>query len=70
MAAAKVWPKYCPNCGRPIKKGSWDKLDMKGTMPINSRDRDSEKIQLRNCSCGSTLAVPEGATKKTDPPPK
>jgi hypothetical protein len=33
-----------------------------------TRGRDSEKIQLRNCSCGSTLAVPESATKKSDPP--
>jgi hypothetical protein len=45
----------------------WNKLDLKGTMPM-TRGRDSEKIQLRNCSCGSTLAVPESATKKSDPP--
>jgi len=65
--AAPQWPKKCPNCNRPIRKQSWNKLDLKGTMPM-TRGRDSEKIQLRNCSCGSTLAVPESATKKSDPP--
>lgn len=65
---APQWPKTCTLCGRPIRKKSWDKLDLKGTMPM-SRERDSEKIQLRNCSCGSTLAVPESATKSSRPPP-
>lgn len=67
---AAAWPKVCPMCQRPIRKKSWDKLDLKGKMPLNSRDRDSEKIELRNCSCGSTIAQPESATKKSDPPPK
>jgi DnaJ-class molecular chaperone len=39
-------------CGATYNTRTWEKLDLVGTM-----EDDVETIELRNCMCGSTLAV-------------
>ncbi len=46
------------SCGRAISKRSWGNLPFIGTMD-NGRNA-GEVFELRNCSCGSTLASPIG----------
>lgn len=65
-----TWPKYCGNCGKPIRKQSWDKYHRIGEMKASPNFPEMEPLELRNCVCGSTMAVPTAATKKSDPPKK
>ena len=66
--AAAVWPKTCGNCGRPIRKRSWNNLSLKGIMKGSPRDPEAQDLELRNCACGSTLAMPVLSTKSEPPP--
>lgn len=62
------WPKYCTNCGRPIRKKSWSNLKLLGEMGAKNA-KPEDKFEMRNCGCGSTLMVPSPSTRKSDPPP-
>ncbi|HLK36054.1 MAG TPA: hypothetical protein VKU41_04830 [Polyangiaceae bacterium] len=49
MSAGTV--KVC-SCGRPFDHAQWMKLPFAGVL-----DGDGEKLDLRNCSCHSTIAL-------------
>ncbi len=56
-----VWPKVC-GCGRTFTKGEWKKL------PLVGRHTDYvETIEMRNCSCGSTISQPVPAISHRTP---
>jgi len=46
-------PKTCPNCGRVHDRYAWEQLQLCGyqSMPWG------EKVELRNCSCDTTLSI-------------
>jgi hypothetical protein len=46
------------SCGRVLSPDSWSKLPLLGTMD-NGRNA-GELLELRLCSCGTTLTVPIG----------
>jgi hypothetical protein len=46
---------HCNTCGKDYTKDTWKKLHYVGVQQaLNSKDN----VELRNCPCGSTLAVP------------
>ena len=47
-----AWPKTC-GCGALYYPGVWTELAFVGFM----EDGDGGRLELRNCTCGSTLAV-------------
>lgn len=56
LAQPSPWPKKCNACGREIKSlKSWLRLPRVGVQ--GSGDPESPDLELRNCPCGSTLAV-------------
>lgn len=61
--------RVCTSCGRRISPGSWCDLPLVGEID-NGRER-GESLELRNCSCGSTLSKPIGehAPPSTAPTP-
>lgn len=40
------------SCGRSHTLAEWDKLPLVGVM-----DADGEKLEQRNCECGSTISI-------------
>lgn len=46
--------KQCPCCGSAFTHAEWKALEFVG---IQSFDGDPEELELRNCPCGSTIAV-------------
>jgi hypothetical protein len=52
-AAPPFEPKYC-RCGRAYSMlDTWRALPLVGYMP----DEDETDLELRNCPCGSTIAI-------------
>lgn len=49
----QVWPKRCETCGRLHTAEEWAQLALIGHV-----DRGDFRLELRNCECGSTGAVP------------
>lgn len=47
-----TWPKKC-GCGTEHYAGSWTELSFVGFMD----DGDGGRIEMRDCGCGSTIAV-------------
>lgn len=47
-----AWPKICKLCKRIIYAGEWSELSFCGYQLF-----DDERLELRNCECGTTLAV-------------
>jgi len=47
-----AFPKVCP-CGARYSPRAWGELALVGRMD----DGDGGDLELRNCACGSTLAV-------------
>jgi len=56
------WPKAC-RCGEAWAREAWAKLILVG----HTEAPDEGEIELRNCTCGSTLAVPRDATRTKAP---
>lgn len=55
--SAAQFPKACP-CGKKYTKAQWEKLPSKGIQVIEADEEGpEERLDLRNCSCGSTLAT-------------
>lgn len=52
-----TFPKRCTRCDRIYTREEW--LTLKRLKPQRFNDPDNEDLSLRNCGCGSTLAVPE-----------
>ncbi len=50
MPAEVEWPKTC-SCGRRYTREEWESL------PLLGRQAGEPDLELRNCWCGSTLAV-------------
>lgn len=48
----RVWPKHC-GCGRSWTKVEWSTLHRVGVL-----DAGGERLELRQCACESTIAVP------------
>jgi hypothetical protein len=46
-------PKVCGRCARSFTQAEWAALPLLGVQVF-----PDEKLELRNCPCGSTLAVP------------
>jgi hypothetical protein len=51
--------KVC-GCGRPYTRAGWDRLPFVGV-----QDDGVERIELRNCVCGSTIAVALGMSARS-----
>lgn len=53
--------KICTKCSTPYDAESWAALPYVGEQVFPEADEygDAERIELRNCPCGSTLAVVE-----------
>jgi hypothetical protein len=49
--------KQC-RCGRTYERDSWQALPFVGRM-TNGRTSEPEVVELRLCTCGSSLAIPE-----------
>jgi hypothetical protein len=47
-----TFPKRC-RCGRQFDRAAWERLTYVGV-------DEAFRLELRNCACGSTLAVPMG----------
>lgn len=49
------FPKSCTKCGRIYVSalGGWCDLEYVGIQPVDQ----TEHLELRNCGCGSTIAV-------------
>lgn len=52
----ETWPKACSCCKRAISEDDWESMDYVG---IQKGDADIgvPDLELRNCGCGSTLAI-------------
>lgn len=51
------WPKRC-GCGREICEGEWSDLPLVGYVDVpEDEEGPAERIELRNCSCTSTIAI-------------
>ena len=55
MTAAIV--KVCPTCSATYTQAAWERLELKGEMDDRASSADGERLELRNCSCGSTIAI-------------
>lgn len=53
LEAVPIWPKNC-RCGKAWTREAWRELALVG---YADGGEDGE-LELRNCHCGSTLAVP------------
>lgn len=49
--------KTCGCCGRTFTPAQWAALPSLGTMPSETESGEPCAIELKNCSCDSTLAV-------------
>lgn len=53
--------KVCSKCGRKLSASDWEELPLLGhqVIPPYAPENDpGEVLELRNCGCGSTLALP------------
>jgi hypothetical protein len=50
--AAASWPKRC-SCGRSWTVATWRGLELVGPWIV-----DEFRLELRTCTCGSTITVP------------
>jgi len=50
--------KVCPCCVRAFTAADWARLPLLGDM-LSEDETGTYRLELRNCSCGSTLAVEE-----------
>jgi Protein of unknown function (DUF5661) len=56
-------PKQCRSCGRTHSDAQWAKLPLVGHQVIGPYPDDpGEVLELKNCQCGSTLAIQEPFT--------
>jgi len=55
------FPKVCSKCKKPHSLKSWAGLKCIGVMPVEAgADPVTEpayQLEMRNCSCGTTLAI-------------
>jgi hypothetical protein len=56
------------SCGRSYLSGSWRALRLIGYID-NGRDAAGEVLELRNCTCGSTIALDFGDLPPSTPRP-
>ena len=49
--------KTCGACGCSYTADKWRALPLKGIIDDRREHADGERLELRNCTCGSTLAV-------------
>ena len=49
--------KTCGTCGRRLTAADWKALPLIGVIDDRRKHSDGERMQMRNCSCGSTLAI-------------
>ena len=64
----------CNCCGRGYTRDEFDKLEYVGTNHIPGGELDDDKwdeydLELRNCPCGSTIAVEHPVIKFIEPDP-
>jgi hypothetical protein len=57
----QVWPKHCNRCQKDYTAEEWLALDYVG----ESDDEYVEVLELRNCTCLSTLAITVRPTRKS-----
>lgn len=53
----KFFPKLCTCCARVISRAQWQSLPYVGVC--------MGELELRNCACGSTLAIPLAPSPET-----
>lgn len=59
LAIVPIAFKVC-GCGRPYTRSGWDRLPYVGV-----QDDGVERLELRNCACGSTICVVLGPSART-----
>ncbi len=69
--APPSWPKRC-SCGRTFTRQEWEGLPLLGLQPPGESPQGQGHLwygqELRNCPCGSTLAVEVEPYKPTHGP--
>lgn len=69
--APLVWPKPCRTCNAVHTADDWERLQRKGFVGIWLSAGIKYATELRNCDCGSTLAIevpfPGAASRRTKP---
>ncbi len=63
LGLVDAWPKQC-GCGCSYTEHEWALLKFVGTMVD-----DVESCELRNCACGSTIAMPIDLAHASTLPP-
>lgn len=54
------------SCGRAYDHASWDRLILVGGMDANDPEAPAMILELRNCSCGSTITLARTASAPTE----
>ena len=49
--------KTCGACGRRLTAADWKALPLIGVIDDRRKHSDGERMEMRNCSCGSTLGL-------------
>jgi hypothetical protein len=55
--------KRCGTCDRTFTRETWAKLKLCGDMPTFDDSDRPITLELRNCACGSTLAIEKEISK-------
>lgn len=53
-------------CGLVYDRPAWERLVLVGGMDANDEEHPTEILELRNCACGSTIAVIRTASAPTE----
>jgi hypothetical protein len=51
------FPKVCRCCGSAHSESQWDDLPVVGRLDDRDDSLDGALLELRNCTCGTTLSV-------------
>ncbi len=54
--------KVCGSCDQHYTRATWGKLALCGDMPTFDDNDRPITLELRNCACGSTLAIEKEIT--------
>lgn len=49
--------KTCTCCGRAYPRADWEALPLLGLQPTETEEGRPANLVLKNCACGSTIAV-------------
>jgi cyanophycinase-like exopeptidase len=54
------------HCGLTYDRAAWERLLLIGGMDADDEEHPTEILELRNCTCGSTIAVIRVASAPTE----